>query len=52
MEKLGLEKLGKIGPDKVENWKVRQKKIGKLENWKHGKLRHRKIIGKLEKWKS
>ena len=35
-------KVGKLGPEKLENWK-----IGKLENWKNGKLGPEK----LEKWK-
>ena len=44
----------------MDKWKVRPRKIGKLEIWKNGKLGPEKLekwkvkprkIGKLEKWK-
>ena len=46
--------MGKLGPEKLENWKIgNMGKLGpeKLENWKNGKLGPEKLekgkIGKL-----
>ena len=48
MGKLGTEKLenwknGKLGPEQLENWKNGKLGLEQLENWKHGKLGPEKL---------